>query len=157
MSIKLFNSIVDVITNENFELIKTLNAINWCGKIINSEFKNITSNDETTTLMAEDITYNIPCRAIMVYSDTCMSPICDTSNKANDKFISALDYPKYPFYNQGIWTFNYFRNILNSKGHKENYSGDNNSLIEGKYFVVRFFFDEAFKLETLSLNYNIKH
>ena len=157
LSIKLFNSIVDVITNENFELIKTLNAINWCGKIINSEFKNITSNDETTTLMAEDITYNIPCRAIMVYSDTCMSPICDTSNKANDKFISALDYPKYPFYNQGIWTFNYFRNILNSKGHKENYSGDNNSLIEGKYFVVRFFFDEAFKLETLSLNYNIKH
>ena len=37
-----------------------------------------------------------------------------------------------------------------------NYDSDNNSLIEGKYFVVRFIFDSPFKLESLILNYNNK-
>ena len=76
--------------------------------------------------------------------------------KANDSSITSASSYKYPFYNQGIWTFNYFRNILNSKNHVTNYSGDNNSLIEGKYFVIRFIFDSDFKFETLYLNYDIK-
>ena len=36
------------------------------------------------------------------------------------------------------------------------YMSDNNSLIEGKYFVIRFVFDDDFKFETISLNYNNK-
>ena len=90
-----------------------------------------------------------------------MTPLCDCTKRSNDKSPNILEYNqypfyKYPFYNQGVWNFNYFRNILNSKDNKTRYSGDNNSLIEGKYFVVRFVFDSDFKLETLSLNYNIK-
>ena len=106
--------------------------------------------------MVEEVNDVVPCKYIRIYSDTCMSNLLPCTIRSNDKSISALDYTKYPFYNQGTWTFNYFRNILNSNNNKTRYSGDNNSLIEGKYFVVRFVFDSDFKLETLYLNYNAK-
>ena len=72
--------------------------------------------------------------------------------------MSADSY-KAPRYNQGYWTANYFRNILNANktnNEIEDYISDENSLIEGKYFVIRFIFDDEFKLETISLNYNAK-
>ena len=34
------------------------------------------------------------------------------------------------------------------------YTSDENSLIKGKYFVVRFLFNDNFKLDTLQLTYN---
>lgn len=155
-NIKLYDSILDIIDNNNYETVKTLNAINWCGNKITSEFRDIIQNSEVTLNMVEEVNDVVPCKYIRIYSDTCMSNLLPCTARSNDKSISALDYTKYPFYNQGTWTFNYFRNILNSKNNKIRYSGDNNSLIEGKYFVVRFVFDSDFKLETLSLNYNIK-
>ena len=156
-NIKLYDSILDIIDNNNYETVKTLNAINWCGNKVTSEFIDITQNNEVTLNMVEEVNDVVPCKYIRIYSDTCMSNLLPCTARSNDKSISALDYTKYPFYNQGTWTFNYFRNILNSKNNKIRYSGDNNSLIEGKYFVVRFVFDSDFKLETLSLNYNIKN
>lgn len=157
-SIKTFYSIVDIIDNNNYETIKSLNAVNWCGNKIDTEFQNINTSDPKTLLMAEDVNLEIPCKYIRIYSDSCTTPLNDCTYKSNNYSIDTATSYKYPRYNQGIWTFNYFRNILNSKGHTtmSNYDGDNNSLIEGKYFVVRFIFDEAFKLETLSLNYNYK-
>lgn len=155
-NIKLYDSILDIIDNNNYETVKTLNAINWCGNKITSEFIDIIQNDEVTLNMVEEVNDVVPCKYIRIYSDTCMSNLLPCTARSNDKSISALAYTKYPFYNQGTWTFNYFRNILNSNNNKTRYSGDNNSLIEGKYFVVRFVFDSDFKLETLSLNYNIK-
>ena len=156
-NIKLYDSILDIIDNNNYETVKTLNAINWCGNKVTSEFIDITQNNEVTLNMVEEVNDVVPCKYIRIYSDTCMSNLLPCTARSNDKSISALDYTKYPFYNQGTWTFNYFRNILNSKNNKTRYSGDNNSLIEGKYFVVRFVFDSDFKLETLSLNYNNKN
>lgn len=155
-NIKLYDSILDIIDNNNYETVKTLNAINWCGNKVTSEFRDITQNNEVTLNMVEEVNDVVPCKYIRIYSDTCMSNLLPCTARSNDKSISALDYTKYPFYNQGTWTFNYFRNILNSKNNKTRYSGDNNSLIEGKYFVIRFVFDSDFKLETLYLNYNIK-
>lgn len=159
--INSYYSIVDIINNMNYEDVKTLNAISWCGTKIESEFSNIDLNDEKTLNMVEEVNDSIPCKYLRIYSDTCMTPLCDCTKRSNDKSPNILEYNqypfyKYPFYNQGVWNFNYFRNILNSKDNKTRYSGDNNSLIEGKYFVVRFVFDSDFKLETLSLNYNIK-
>lgn len=154
--IKFYDSILDIIDNNNYETVKTLNAINWCGSKVTSEFRDITQNNEVTLNMVEEVNDVVPCKYIRIYSDTCMSNLLPCTARSNDKSISALDYAKYPFYNQGTWTFNYFRNILNSKDNKVKYSGDNNSLIEGKYFVVRFVFDSDFKLETLYLNYNEK-
>lgn len=155
-NVKLYDSILDIIDNNNYETIKTLNSINWCGNKITSEFRDINQNNEVTLNMVEEVNAVVPCKYIRIYSDTCMSNLLPCTARSNDKSISALDYNKYPFYNQGSWTFNYFRNILNSKNNKIRYSGDDNSLIEGKYFVVRFVFDSDFKLETLYLNYNAK-
>lgn len=155
-NINSYNSIIDIINNQSYETIKTLNAVIWCGNKINSNFINIDENNEVTLNMVEDINSNIPCKYIRIYSDTCMTNLLPCSEKSNDSNISSLNYYKYPYYNQGVWIFNYFRNILNSKNNKTLYSGDNNSLIEGKYFVIRFVFDEDFKFETLTLNYNIK-
>lgn len=156
-NINSYDSIIDIINNTDYETIKTLNAIKWCGNKISSNFINIDENNEVTLNMVEEVNSNVPCKYIRIYSDTCMSNLLPCDERSNDKSISELNYYKYPYYNQGSWTFNYFRNILNSKNNKNPYSGDNNSLIEGKYFVIRFIFDEDFKFETLSLNYNIKH
>ena len=86
-----------------------------------------------------------------------MTPLIDCRQRSNDKSVYDSNSYKYPRYNQGLWTLNYFRNILNSKNNINKYSGDNNSLIEGKYFVIRFVFNSDFKLETLILNYNSKN
>lgn len=154
--INSYDSIVDIINNTDYEEIKTLNAINWCGNKVTSEFRNVDKSNDVTLNMVEEVNTTVPCKYIRIYSDTCMSDLLSCTTRSNDRSISALDYTKYPFYNQGTWSFNYFRNILNAKNHKNPLSGDNNSLIEGKYFVVRFVFDSDFKLETLSLNCNIK-
>lgn len=155
-TINSYNSIIDIIVNDNFEVIKTLDAVNWCGTKIKSEFIEIDNDNLTTLMSAEDVNYEIPCKYIRIYSDSCMTPLNDCTSRSNDSSITSINSYKYPRYNQGVWTFNYFRNILNSKDHVTNYSGDNNSLIEGKYFVTRFVFDTDFKFETLSLNYKTK-
>lgn len=157
--ITYYDSIIDIIENSQFETIKTLNAINWSGNKVNSEFANIDENNFETLAMAEDINFKIPCEYIRIYTDTCMTPLNPCTNKSNDYSILSADSYKYPRFNQGIWTFNYFRNILNSKNHiiTSNYMSDDNSLIEGKYFVTRFIFDSEFKFETINFNYNIKN
>ena len=155
-NINLYDSIVDIINNSNYEDVKTLNAINWCGNKVTSEFRNIDKSNDVTLNMVEEVNDIVPCKYIRIYSDTCMSDLLPCIARSNDKSISSTDYTKYPFYNQGTWSFNYFRNILNAKNNRNPLSGDNNSLIEGKYFVVRFVFDTDFKLETLYLNINKK-
>lgn len=158
-NINSYDSIIDVIVNDNYETIKTLDAVNWCGTKIIKEFADIDNDNLTSLMIAEDINYDIPCKYIRVYTDTCMTPLNDCSSRSNDSAITSLNSYRYPRFNQGYWTFNYFRNILNSKNHltMTDYSGDNNSLIEGKYFVTRFLFDTDFKFESLQLNYKIKY
>lgn len=151
--INQFNSIIDVIVNENYEVIKTLNAINWCGNVIDVEFPIYNESIENTFIkLAEDLNDSKTCSHMRIYTDTCLSQLFDFNAKQND----SLNNYKYPFFNQGYWTFNYFRNIQNSNKNVDKYVSDENSLIEGKYFVIRFIFDKDFKLETLTLNYNIK-
>ena len=153
---KVFDSIIDIIDNNNYERIKTLNAINWCSRNVESEFKVLNKDYISNLKMAESFDEEYPCKAMRVYSDSCCSPLFDFSEISNNISINSLNEYKYPRYNQGIWTYNYFRNIQNSKTNFPPYVSDNNSLIEGKYFVVRFLFNKEFKLETLSLNYNYK-
>ena len=157
-NINSYDSIIDIIVNDNFEVIKTLNAVNWCGTKIKSEFANVDISKPETTLIAEDICFETPCKYIRIYTDTCMTPLNPCTKRANDSNITSIQSYQYPRFNQGFWTFNYFRNILNSKEHNtvSSYMSDNNSLIEGKYFVTRFVFDDDFKFETISLNYNNK-
>lgn len=168
----LFYSIIDIIENINYENVKTLNYINWSCAIINNEFPIYGDNTNYfNALASSDEKY--PCNSITIYTDTCSTEELDCSNISNDKSIQDINsdpYYKYPRYNQGFWTLNYFRNKLNDNdefkyltqyndGRRgDNYRSDNNSLIEGKYFVTRFTFDydKDFKLETINFNYNTK-
>lgn len=168
----LFNSIVDVVENTNYENIKTLNWINWNCSTIENEFP-IYSNDSNYFNALASIDAPYPCKTITIYTDTCSTEELDCSNISNDKSITNIStspYYKYPRYNQGFWTLNYFRNVLNANDKfkyleqkydsriNASYRSDDNSLIEGKYFVTRFTFDsdEDFKLETINFNYDIK-
>ena len=151
-------SIVDVIVNADFEYIKTLNNISWSSYKLESEFKNIDSANPRSLCVADDFEYTQPCDKLRIYTDTCMTELLDFSKVSNDYSISDVNSYKYPRFNQGIWSFNYFRNILNVNNNKMNplrqYTSDENSLIKGKYFVVRFLFNDNFKLDTLQLTYN---
>lgn len=163
-----YYSIIDVIFNPNYELIKTLNSITWISNQIESEFKNFNIEDISTFRMSEPIMIKSPCDFIRVYSDTTITELLNTKNSSNDRSLNDLNSYKLPRYNQGKWTLNYFRDIQNIED-EYNYlkkyddgrtnatlRSDNNSLIEGKYFVIRFLFSNSFKLETLEVNYSNK-
>ena len=178
MRVKKRNSIIDVIYNANYEIIKTLNSVHWNSNEVDKSFDIIDDSNPKTLNMAEDVLGPLPCKAIRIYSDTCMTPLMDFSDISNLSHIdemtnlkrsyqvNSMNSYKYPRYNQGYWSFNYFRNIFNknkegdtditSKAPNYFYNSDNNSLIEGKYFVVRFIFNKPFKFDTLSLNIDNK-
>lgn len=156
ITVNKYDSIIDVLVNVNYETIKTLNSVTWYSKLIEEEFKLINENDINTLKLSEDFSKEHACKSLRVYTDTCISPTIDLTTKANDYPISSPDSYKKVRYNQGNWTLNYFRNIQNFNGNIKSYIDDENSLIEGKYFVVRFVFDKDFKLETLSINYSNK-
>lgn len=177
-----YDSIIDIIYNDNYESIKTLNAINWCSGEILESFEEVKYDIEaypshvTTLKMAEDIISTLPCKAIRVYTDSCITPLNTFHFRSNDFSINNTNSYKYPRFNNGFWTFNYFRNIqlvgdpfdylgvIDGKlkyddGRRRqpqiaDYLSDDNSLVIGKYIVTRFIFDNEFKLETLQLNYS---
>lgn len=68
------------------------------------------------------------------------------------KYVNEESY-QLPRFNLGFWTLNYFRNVINNAHNQDNYGLDD-TLIYGKYIVVRFIFhpNNDFKLENLSLN-----
>ena len=97
---------------------------------------------------------------IWIYTDSCYTPIINIlpTDKDSDNISNVFNY-KYPTFNNGIWSFNYFKNV---RGYmfdgttNRDYNSDVASNIYGKYFVVRFIFSPEvnFKLENLSINYN---
>lgn len=169
---RAFVSIIDVINNLNYENVKTLNNVSWCSSNIDKEFDLIDNNNLSTLNMVESSDMTYPCLCMRIYTDTCMTNIMNFSKVSNRININDPNNYKYPRFNQGYWSLSYFRDIKNANNSfnyldKYNdgrgnapivpdYRSDNNSLIEGKYFVIRFFFNNDFKLETLKLNFEIK-
>lgn len=160
------NSIVEIISNQSFETVKTLNSISWCSSIVDNYYPTYSEYNKLT----EPIKIQQPCTTLKVYTDTCTSDEFDCTHVANNYSVSDPNSYKYPRYNQGYWSFNCFRDIENttdvfnylqktennSAGNPNNWISDNNGLIEGKYFVIHFEFDKEFKLETLTTKYNNK-
>ena len=159
-----YASIVDVIFNDNFERIKTLDYINWIGSIISENFKN--NNYFIATEPAVYSDYSVD--KLRVYSDSCSTELIDVSQKDYHN-TDKEDYPnknrlndyKLPSFNNGVWTFNYLRNVFSKKNPTSgtlnpSMLSDDRSLIYGKYFVVRFVFEanSEFKLENVSINAN---
>ena len=169
LTMNYFSSIVDIIDNTNFEAVKTLNSINWCSNYVTDEFPIVNDYDDDISMVNGEVQI-YPADKIKLYTDTCATKELDLTNIANNSSITNPNSYMYPRYNQGYWSLNYFRNIYNATD-KFNYlskyddrrtgaiyRSDENSLIEGRYFVARFVFDgnNDFKLETVNFNYNNK-
>lgn len=173
-------SIVDIIFKEDYSNVKTLNAISWvCNKILG-----FTAEDKLYRLfVAEENLAPYAGGFLRIYTDSTATDLIEIykeSNpysfntvKTNDTPPKLLELreeqrrnysPKpyvniagyvYPRFNLGQWTFNYFRNILNTTDvTNSNSASDNKSLIYGKYIVVRFVFSNSdnFKLEDITFN-----
>ena len=173
-------AIIDIIFNDNYELIKTLDSISWiCSEI--DETHIVPPGDTHLFLAEEKLNRTYPGTTLRIYTDSCASEIINILKASNsydlykqkigntDKYeeIDALDKNKphlptsvisesykLPRYNLGKWSFNYFRNILNTDGIYSTGISDNSSLLYGKYFVFRFVFSNNinFKFENFSVN-----
>lgn len=150
------NSYIDVIVNNDYEKIKVLDSITWiCSKI--TTLKQLPKYNYN---LAEDVSESLyPGNDLLIYTDTCHSNLI-TLQDENLKLLKDYtkgDY-KAPVYNLGKFTLNYFRNEKDTKAIEK-------SLIYGKYFCIRFFFDkcahtnevEDFKLENIELLYTIEN
>ena len=151
-------SIVDVIYNVNYQRIKTLNYINYICSAITSFAKTWNANNADSLCVAEEnLNRHYPGNYIRIYSDSCCTDLINCSNatsEANASLASRYAMIK-PIYNQGAWSLNVFRNILdNTDITQSGNPADNKSLIYGKYFIVRFVFNAGinFKLENVSFN-----
>ena len=153
------NCIIDVIFNDRFENIKTLNTIQWiCNEVlgfdstINMAEENFRNND---TNPEERYKGDI----IRIYTDSCMTDEISLTGRSND---SINDYEKVR-YNLGKWTFNYFRNILHRSNNQIGTRPfrQDDTLIYGKYIVARFIFNRTtdFKFEDVTFitsnDYNV--
>ena len=148
------NCIVDVIYNENFEVIKTINTLSWiCNEI--------TSVDSTIN-MAEETFTNAPIEKrykgdkLAIYTDSCYSDTIILNDRSNDYSLSSVNSYKKARYNLGKWHFNYFRNILNRVDEpiSPRTLTKEDTLIYGKYIVASFTFNRStnFKFEDVTFN-----
>ena len=98
--------------------------------------------------------------SIKIYSDENNTGDLDinTDNNTNEH-----NNYKYPYWDKGRWNLNYFRNKIEdrniddaNKNDAHQTRPDNLNVIYGKYFVVRFIFDndKKIKLETINFNAN---
>lgn len=142
-------STIDIICNNRYELINVLEYVNWISHL-SREF-----HASGAIEMGEENRENYCGDYIRVYSDQTYTPLLSIGN--NDEGVldpnSVLNggYKK-PSFNAGIWTFNYLRNIK-PEDIPDTRTSDKASLIYGKYFVVRFLFNNRFfKLENIIFN-----
>ena len=170
-----FDSIIDVINNDNYENVSTLNYISWSANNYNIDIDSESRIAPIYSNMASNILNTTTCKALGIYTDTCATDNITCTTVSNDKEITDIEYnknntklPYYacPRYNQGFWTLNYFRDVKNTDdkfnylqkyndGHSNSpYRSDNQSLIEGRYFVARFVFDglKKFVFDTITFN-----
>lgn len=134
---------VDLIFNNEYNVVKSIDSISY---IIKHNSKN---NDIIFNPTSEDDNKDLTCGKYMqVISDNCSSDLRNIEPTERNKFNNY----KYPYFEKGIYNINYFRDVINKKG--INNVSDNESLIYGKYFIVRFAFpiDYNFKLEDVIIN-----
>lgn len=149
---------VEIIFNDGYEYIKVLEYINWiCSEILSY------LGDENY-LAEENIDKDYAGTKLRIYSDQCSTELIELEDEngvpfiQNKELLSSPTSYKYPRYNCGVWTLNYFRDIRNDND-LYNYGGhgviEDKSLIYGKYFVIRLIFkNRKFKLENIQFNVN---
>lgn len=137
-------SYVDILCNEAYNVIKVLDTISY---ILSEEL----GYSEGNYNQAEQVINRLYSGDFAIlYSDSCGTNLLPINVDNSPNSFNAY---KYPYYNKGIWNFNYFRN--NISGGK---TSDKQSLIYGKYFVCRLVFanttNKHIKLEDFTFHIN---
>lgn len=155
-------SYVDIIFNEAYEVPKVLNAINYILSTFNSneiDYLPSIRDEKPLRLYSGDI--------IRIYTDEAdtMNMNVSIENKdLNDTRVTNVIYGLKPYtlpaWNKGRWVLNYFRNvrIKDETGKDITYNAaDDKTLIYGKYFIIRFVFnnDKKVKLDNVDINTQI--
>lgn len=142
------DSVLAIMINDAYELIKTLEFITWkLYKIQHmpiTEFSNFNENQSRQN-------YKIPYSGnkLRVYNDCIDTGYINISCLYNKFNKSVMDYKK-PWYEFGNWNFNYFRDTKNSKKLK----AKDMSRLYGNYFIIELVFgnedNERIEFETLN-------
>lgn len=179
---------IDVITNVEYEKIKALNYINWiCSEILNY-------GDELNFTAEEELNRLYPGDKVRIYSDstsTQLIELVDSNGKAklskeqrnitpSGNIDAVKESWQYPTYNCGVFSMNYFRDIITNGNvytapnpdlfrykdapnigpnglvdltkyvQRQNLTQES-SIIYGKYFVLRLIFNNRnFKIENVT-------
>lgn len=146
-------SIIDIIFNEGFEVPKVLNSINY----VLSKFNH---NDAVylPQILREYDDRLFPGDYIKIYTDEVITDVINVK----DTKQNVNDYETYtkPKWEKGKWNLNYFRDI-HHVNEEIGYTSDQESLVFGKYFVVRFIFENdvnnptRFKLDNVNVNFEL--
>lgn len=146
-------SIIDIIFNEGFEVPKVLNSINY----VLSKFNH---NDAVylPQILREYDDRLFPGDYIKIYTDEVITDVINVK----DTKENVNDYETYtkPKWEKGKWNLNYFRDI-HHVNEEIGYTSDQESLVFGKYFVVRFIFENdvnnptRFKLDNVNVNFEL--
>lgn len=167
-------SYIDFIFNEGFEISKTLESISYILSEVNNNFS-IYNPAEV------ELNRDYSGEELIIYTDQVNSGLL----KINIDSRNANNEYKLPYYEKGKWNFNFFRGVVDADIEKQvniidrdikNIEDDSiednriverkdktrfiyddtNTLIHGKYFIVRFIFsnNKIFKLENVNVNIN---
>lgn len=139
---------IDIVFNNQYELNKVLEAIEYTLNEIIDDFDLITLRNT----LEQNLNRRFSGDKLVVFTNETntleLNINCDDGH-------NKLNNYKYPYWDKGKWNLNYFRNNIgtNTKPTDSN----NQSLIYGKYFIIRFIFNNnrRFKLETVEPSINV--
>ena len=180
----------DIIFNKGYIIPKSLDSISWVHEIIKRNTINNLHPAELQIINTDidNRQYDLSGVTMDIYTDSTDTGLLSLfSDKLND--VANINNPegyKYPYYNKGVWNFNYFRNniaeeltideikklaekygiksdmlenlykVLDKDGKYIYRSSDMRTLIYGKYIAIRFIFHIKDKLKFDNLEINIK-
>ncbi len=147
----VYDACIDVIFNEDYDKPKVINSLNY----ISARYGNLYNDNDERLAEPSDYNNNISgVESIRIYSDSCdtkdINVYQENANNINNTY-------KLPYYDKGVWNFNYFRDLLHDKASMKD--SDNTSLMYGRFFVVRFIFRNdtvsKFRFEDVNVFTNI--
>ena len=141
----IIKNYVDILFTKQYETPQVIESISY---VLNE----IIENNNIYNPTEENLNRRYSGDLLNIYSDETKTENLDIN--INNK-INELNNYKYPYWDKGKWNLNYFRNNVGTDTKPTN--SDNQSLIYGKYFIIRFIFDnkKRFKLETVEPSINV--
>lgn len=151
-------STFSICCNYKYETIKNLEFINYVNKLIDCNSNNDLSTEIAVnrgvipdSLPVEGISTKYSGYRLRIYNTQCDTGILDINVDFASEEYNKVEHYKLPYYDKGIWNFNYIRDIKNAGSIKID---STMSMIYGNYFIFQFvmnyFDDKTFEFETLN-------